>query len=157
MAAPVITIVDSNDRTVTSWDNGVIQAANESSVLTFTVWNNRGGTVDMPDLKEATIVALDIDGKATSELVVNKWTRVNVPILDGSPNIWTPIGGTTGKYIRADGLTAADGYVIKGNINDGTLANSNANYCTISIKTKVPEGASAGVRNWKLRINGYYT
>lgn len=157
MAAPSLTVVDTSDRTVTSWDNGVVQANQESNILEVIIWNNRGGETSIADLKDANITALDIDGRAITEVVLGRWTKVNVPILDNSENVWTPIGGTTAKMIRADGLTDNDGFTIKGLANDGTLNNSKENYCRVRLKTQVPAGISAGVRDWKIRINGYFT
>lgn len=157
MPAPSLTVVDSSDHTVTQWDNGVVQANNESAVLELIVWNNRGGSVALSDLKEANITALDVDGRAVTEVVTNKWTRVNVPSIDGSDNIWTPVGGSIAKSLKADGVGTTEGFVIKGEANDGTLANSKNNYCTVRLKTKVPAGVDAGIRDWKMRIQGYFT
>lgn len=156
MAAPSLTVVDTNDRPVTSWDNGVVQANNEGPVLTIIIWNNRGGEVSVADLKDANITTLDIDGRAISEVVQGKWTRVNVPSTDEDDTVWTPIGGTTAKMLRADGLEEIDGFTIKGVANDGNIHNATENYCTIHLKTRVPAGVSAGIRDWKLRISGYF-
>ena len=134
-----------------------VQANNEGAVLTALVWNNRGGAVALSDLKEASITSLDIDGRAITDVVTDKWVRINVPSVDGDANTWTPVGGSVGKGLRADGLSSSDGFVIKGTANDGTLANSKANYCTVNMKAKVPGGASAGIRNWNMRIGGYFT
>lgn len=157
MAAPSLTVVDNSNRAVSIWDNGVVQANQEGAVLSLIIWNNRGGTVALSDLKEANITALDTDGRMVTEVVVDKWTRANVPSIDGGTNIWTPIGGNTVKMLRADGLSASDGFTIKGTANNGTLTNASANYCSVNLKVRVPAGVSAGVRDWKIRINGYYT
>ena len=150
MAAPSLTVVDNSDR-------AVVQANQEGNELSLTIWNNRGGSVALSDLKEANITALDTDGRMVTEVVVDKWTRVNVPSIDGGTNIWTPVGGNTVKMLRADGLSASDGFTIRGTANDGTLVNAGANYCSVNLKVRVPAGVSAGVRDWKIRINGYYT
>lgn len=155
--APSITVVDTNDRTLSNWDVGVIQANNESAVLSIIVWNNRSGSLAVSDLREANITALDVDGRAITDVVSDKWVRVNVPSVDGDATTFTPVGGTTAKGLRADGLLSTDGFTIKGTANDGTLANSKANYCTCNLKARVPAGASAGIRDWKMRINGYFT
>lgn len=157
MPAPSLTVVDSSDRTVTNWDNGVVQANSEGAILSLIVWNNRGGAVALSDLKEANITALDVDGRAITEVVTNKWVRVNVPSIDGSTNVWTPVGGSIAKSLRADGVDPTDGFVIKGEANDGSLENSKNNYCTVNLKTKVPAGVEAGIRDWKMRIQGYFT
>lgn len=158
MPAPVITVVDTRDVPVTNWDSGVVQSNQESSVLTIVIWNNRGNDTSVADLKEANISALDIDGRAISELVVNKWVQVNVPSLDNSENVWTPIGGSTVKYLRADGLNSSAGYTIKGTANDGNISSegSTENYCTVRVKVKVPSGVSAGIRDYKLSIRAFW-
>ena len=157
MAAPSITVVDTSDRTVTNWDAGVVQANNESAVLTILVWNNRGGSVALSDLKEANITSLDTDGRAVTDIITGKWIRVNVPSIDGNTTTYTPVGGATVKNIRADGLGATDGYVLKGTANDGIAANSRNNYSTVNLKIKIPSGVTAGIRDYKIRINGYFT
>ena len=156
MAAPVITVVDTRDVPVTSWDNGVVQASQESSVLTLIIWNNRGNSTSVADLKDANITALDIDGRAISEVVANRWCNVNVPVMDNSENVWIPIGGNVIRQIRADGLNESAGYTIKGSANDGLTANSSENFCTVRLKTIVPSGVSAGIYDWRVRISGYY-
>lgn len=159
MVAPVLTVVDTNDVAVTSWDNGVVQANSSSPILEIIIWNNRGGSETVADLKEANITALDIDGRAVTELVQGKWVQVNVPQMDGNTTTWTRVGGNTAKMIRADGLNSSSGFVLKGTSNDGqkdTTA-SKANYCTLRLKTVVPAGTSAGIRDYRIRINGYWT
>ena len=156
MAAPVLTVVDTRDTPVSSWDNGVVQASQESSVLTIIIWNNRGNEVSVSDLKDASITALDIDGRAVTEVVADKWVRVNVPAMDNSENVWVPIGGSTVRMLRADGLNESAGYTIKGSSNDGLIANSSENYCVVRLKTVVPSGVSAGIRDYKLSIRGYF-
>ena len=159
MVAPVLSVVDVNDVAVTSWDNGVVQANSASPILEIIIWNNRGGETAVADLKEANITALDIDGRAITEVVQGKWVNVNVPQVDGNTTTWTKIGGNTAKMIRADGLNTASGYVIKGTANDGNKATaaSKSNYCTVRLKTVVPAGTSAGIRDYRIRINGYWT
>jgi hypothetical protein len=157
MAAPSITVVDTSDRTVTNWDAGVVQANNESAVLTILIWNNRGGSVALSDLKEANITSLDTDGRAVTDIITGKWIRINVPSIDGNTTTYTPVGGATVKNIRADGLGSTDGYVLKGTANDGIAANSRNNYSTVNLKIKIPAGVTAGIRDYKIRINGYFT
>lgn len=157
MSAPVLTVVDTRDVPVTNWDNSVVQASQESAVLTIIIWNNRGNDVSVADLKDANITALDIDGRAISEVVANRWCNVNVPAMDNSENIWVPIGGSTVRMLRADGLNESAGYTIKGSANDGLTANSSENFCTVRLKTIVPSGVSAGIRDWRIRLSGWWT
>ena len=157
MAAPSITIVNDSDATIANWDVGTVQANTDSNILKAIIWNNRGGGVALSDLRDVTITALDIDGGASTDVVAGKWTQVNVPNIDGNETTWTAIGGATTKSLRADGLSAADGPIIKGTANDGSLATSKVNYCTIRLKEHVPLNANPGTKNWKMRLNGYYT
>ena len=157
MTAPVLTVIDTRDVPVTNWDNGVVQASQESAVLTIIIWNNRGNDVSVADLKDANITALDIDGRAISEVVANRWCNVNVPAIDNSENIWTPIGGNITKMLRADGLNESAGFTIKGSANDGLTANSSENFCTVRLKTIVPSGVSAGIYDWRIRLSGWWT
>jgi putative cofactor-binding repeat protein len=156
MAAPSITIVNDSDITVASWDCGTVQANSDSTILTILVWNNRGGSTALSDLKDVSITTLDIDGGSSSDVVAGKWVQANVPKVDGNNTTWTAIGGTTVKYLRADALAAADGNVIRGIANDGTFTNAKSNYCTCRLKAHVPLNATPGTKVWKTRINGYY-
>jgi putative cofactor-binding repeat protein len=156
MAAPSITIVNDSDITVASWDCGTVQANSDSTILTILVWNNRGGSTALSDLKDVSITTLDIDGGSSSDVVAGKWVQANVPGIDGNNTTWTAIGGTTVKYLRADALAAADGNVIRGIANDGTFTNAKSNYCTCRLKAHVPLNATPGTKVWKTRINGYY-
>lgn len=159
MAAPSITVVDTSDKTITTWDNGTVQSQNYSAVLTMRIWNNRGGSVALSNLCDVTITALDTDGGTTSDVVTGKWTQINCPSIDGNTTSYTAVGGSTVRYLRADGCSSADGYTIKGTVNDGNASTSasKANYATVNVRTAVPLSASPGTREWKLRINGYYT
>ena len=78
MAAPSITVVNaSTNTTQTNWSVGVVKANNDSSVLQILIWNNRGGSTDLADLRDASITSLDTDGGAASDPVANKWLKVN--------------------------------------------------------------------------------
>ena len=71
---------------------------------------------------------------------------------------WTQVGGSTVKFLRAVGVAAADGNIIKGTVNDG-VANtigSKVNYTEINIKVHVPLNAVPGTKSWKMRLTGYY-
>lgn len=156
MAAPSISVISDQDQTVANWDAGTVQANNDSAVLTILIWNNRGGSTALSDLKDCTITSLDTDGGSASDVVSGKWVNVNVKSIDGNTTTWTAVGGPTTKSLRADGVEAADGYIIKGTANDGNKNNSKVNYCTVRLKVHVPLNATPGTKNWKMRINGYY-
>lgn len=154
--APIVTVVTDTDQTVSNWDVGTIQANNDSAVLTVRIWNNRGGASAVSDLKDCNITSLDVDGGSTSDVITGKWMNINVQSIDGNTTTWTQVGGTVTKALRADGVTAADGNIIRGTTNDGNANNSKVNYCTVKMKLHVPLNATSGARSWKMRINGYY-
>lgn len=158
MAAPSITIVDDSDRTVNNWDAGVVQANNESSVLTIYIWNNRNGLTAVSDLQDATITSLDIDGASNTDVVAGKWVNVNVPKIDGNETTWVPVGGADSKHLKAEGVSTADAYTIKGTVNDGNknTPESKENYCKVNLKVVVPVNAVPGTKTYKMRVNGYY-
>jgi hypothetical protein len=158
MAAPSITVVNaSSNTTQTNWSCGVVKANNSSAVLTIQIWNNRGGSTALADLRDASITALDIDGGNSSDPVANKWLHVNVPEMDGASS-WTPVGGTSTKFIRGDTVTATEGNIIKGTANDGNASTtaSKVNYTTVNLRVDVPVNATPNTYNFKTRINGYY-
>ena len=158
MAAPSITVVNAaTNTTIPNWSVGVVKANNSSTVLSIQIWNNRGGSTDLADLRDASITSLDIDGGNSSDPVANKWLHVNVPEMDGASS-WTPVGGTSTKFIRGDTVTATEGNIIKGTANDGNASTtaSKANYATINLKVSVPISATPNTYNFKTRINGYY-
>ena len=159
MAAPSITVVDTSDRTVTTWDNGTVQAQNYSAVLSIRVWNNRGGAVTLSDLKDVTVTALDTDGGATSDVVTGKWVQINCPRIDGNTTTYVAVGGSTVRYLQADGVARSEGYTIKGTANDGLASTtaSKVNYSTANMRVYVPVNANPGTRNFKIRSNGWYT
>lgn len=154
MAAPIITIWNTDGQQVASWDCGTVQANNYSAVLSLKIWNNKSGASDVSDLQGVSITTLDIDGGSSSDVVAGKWVQVNVPAMDGE-NVWSSIGGTTVKSLRADALSGDSGYIIRGTQNDGT-SNATTNYCTVNLKAHVPLNATPGTKTWKTRINGYY-
>lgn len=156
MPAPSITVVNDVDASISNWDCGTVQANFDGPILEIKIWNNRGGSNALSDLKDVSITTLDIDGGASTDVVAGKWVQVNVPEIDGDLTTWTAIGGTTTKQLRADGLLPADGAVIRGVANDGTYSNAKTNYCTLRLKVHVPLNAQPGGKTWKTRLNGYY-
>jgi len=158
MAAPSITVVNAaTNTTIPNWSVGVVKANNSSTVLSIQIWNNRGGSTDLADLRDASITSLDIDGGNSSDPVANKWLHVNVPQMDGASS-WTPVGGTSTKFIRGDTVTATEGNIIKGTANDGNASTtaSKVNYTTVNLRVDVPVNATPNTYNFKTRINGYY-
>ena len=159
MASPSISVVNaSTDTSVANVDFGTVQANNDSVVVPVRIWNNRGGAAALSDFRDVSITSLDVDGGASSDIVAGKWVRINCPTVDGNASTWTQVGGSTVKFLRAVGVAAADGNIIKGTVNDG-IANtigSKVNYTEINIKVHVPLNAVPGSKAWKMRLTGYY-
>jgi hypothetical protein len=161
MAAPVIGLYDSTHTNVVStWAVGTVKAGQDSSVLEVNVWNNKGGATDVSDIVEATIGCKDGNGENTGDVPANKWLQALVnttAAVDGSSNkIYTAIGGDTTCPLRAEGVAAATGDVIKGTANDGTSANSAVNYSNCKLKVSVPINSKSGDFAFKVRFQGYY-
>ena len=157
---PLIGLYDSTSSAlVGTYDWGTIKAQTPTPVLTIQVWNNKNGKDDVSDLKEPQIEVLDSNGlTADTDVPKFKWVQVNIPSVDGNNSTWTQVGGSTVKFLRAVGVAAADGNIIKGTVNDG-IANtigSKVNYTEINIKVHVPLNAVPGTKSWKMRLTGYY-
>ena len=161
MAAPSITVLNTDNEPIINWDAGVVQSSNDSKVLTCKIWNNREGTTALSDLRNVTITTLDLDNTATSDVVVNHWLGVRCYAIDGANGDFTQVGGTVGKGIRSDaGSTdpAGEDYnIIKGSANNGNETESPENVATVDLRFRVPDNVPAGTRDVKIRIMGIYT
>lgn len=64
MAQPVISWYDSThtNQVATPFDFGVIDAGDWSSVFTFNIWNNKGGSSDVSKMEDCTITTRDMSG-----------------------------------------------------------------------------------------------
>ena len=101
---PVITLYDiTNTTVVTTWDVGVVQAQIPSASLTINIWNNKGQSAAVSDLKECNVTVLDSSGDtANDDVARDKWIQINEPSVDGNTTTWTQIGGSTTKDIKAN-------------------------------------------------------
>lgn len=151
---PNIQIYNSaNSELVSTWNVGTVQAQVESSVLTVNLWNNKGGSSDVSDLKDCTVTVLDNNGSTSNEDVAkNKWVQVNVKATDSST--YTPIGGETTHPFRAN--TGVSDNTVKGTKNAGTNTESE-NCATINFKVVAPINSEPGSKQFKIRFTGYYT
>lgn len=132
----------------TSWNIGTVDAGSTSGESVFLIWNNRGGSTAVSDAEGCTITTKDIAGGDTGEIVTDKWIQVRVETMGETTP--TPIGGTTEKAIKAGGSAPAG--TIKGTANDGTTANSAANFAQIVALAKPSVTATAGNVNFLLRL-----
>lgn len=151
MPAPIVSWWNSTNTTqMTSWDTGVVDAGTVGPDTQFLIWNNRGGATAVSDMTNCVITTKDISGGNTGDVVVERWVEVRVDKL--GETTFTPIGGTVTHPI-GNGVTAQ---TISGAANDGTTANSNANYSSITLHWAVPSTATAGQRNWLTRVSYQY-
>ncbi|MBW7474080.1 hypothetical protein K0T92_04945 [Paenibacillus oenotherae] len=141
-----------NTNEATSWQIGQVDAGSTSADRTFLIWNNRGGATELPDCSATTITTKDIAGGDTGELVVDKWIKARVDSM--SETSFTAIGGTTTKAVKAGGTAPAG--TIKGSINDGTIANSAANFAQVTFHATPTAIATAGSTDFLLRLTYTY-
>ena len=147
---------DTNTELVNSWNIGTLKAQIPSEVLTINIWNNKGGSTTVSDLKEAYLMVLDNTGDtALMDIPRDKWVQANVPNIDGNTITWTPIGGTAGKDLKGNSISLEN--AISGKSNDGVAANSPENVCTVNLRVVAPPNADPGDKFFKIRITGYFT
>lgn len=152
MPAPIVSWYDSTNTTQqTQWNTGVVDAGTTGPDTQFLIWNNRAGTTAVSDMTSCTMTTKDTSGGNTGDVVVERWVELRDDKVPG--DVFTPIGGTTTKQV-GNGVTAG---VISGAVNDGTIANANANFARVTIHWRVPATATAGQRQWLTRISYNYT
>ena len=161
MAAPIVTYYnEAGNEQVTEWNIGEIDAGSSSDHKIITVWNNKGGNAtNISHMKYVTVTLTNEKGAATgsdsgSDIVLSqKWTHVKVN--DGED---TPIGGETAARVHAIGVDPeVDGYMIKGDANDGTVGNALNNYAKYELWIQVPPNAPEGSKPCRLRTGYSYT
>lgn len=112
-------------------------------------------------MKEASVTCLDSDGNNVSEMTTGQWMKVLVDttadVDSSSVKIFSAIGGDTTRPLRAQSLLAADGNVLRGTVNDGTAANSQANFSLATFKITIPFNATEGNHDFRIRVQGFYT
>lgn len=155
---PQISIYDaSNTNLVNTWEVGTLKAQKPSEVLTVKIWNNKGGITAVSDLKECYLMVLDALGDtANDDVAKEKWVQVNVPAIDGNSNVWTPIGGTEGKDIKANAVEIIEN-TISGKANDGIEANSPENVATVNLRVVAPPNSTPGDKNFKCRLVAWFS
>jgi hypothetical protein len=140
-----------NDTPVTQWPVGTVDAGSVSPDTTFLVWNNRGGASVVSDMTACTITTKDNLGGDTGEIITNKWIEVRVDSM--SEASFTAIGGTTSRPVKAAAQAAG---VVKGSVNDGTIANASANFAQVTLHANVPALATAGNITFLTRVSYQY-
>ena len=164
MAAPVVSFYDiSGTNEITNWPLGEVDAGSETEPLEFTIWNNKGGSEPVSHMKNVRITTVNSAGGETGDVVTGKWVHVVVNGEDDSAD------GHSGKAIGGNSLAnqaqvwaegvdkAVDGYIIKGDANDGVKAHSTVNYASIKAWVCVPANANEGEKPFIVRVPYSYT
>ena len=166
MAAPVVSYYNAaGTEPVTEWTIGEIDAGSESDHITVTVWNNKEGSSAVSHMKNVTVTVVNDLGTETggqSDVVVAQgW--IHAIVNDGSVNddagVGTPLGGAV-NYARVCAVGVdpdVDGYIIKGDPNDGTIANSANNCAKYELWVSVPPNAPEGDKPCRIRTGYSYT
>jgi hypothetical protein len=159
MATPIISWY-SQDNTFDvaangGWNIGQLNAGETSPQFGLLVWNNRGGTTAVSDMNDCVITTVDTQGGSNSPVVSGKW--VGVKVVSASEVNFSPIGGNgqnDGRPIKASGLAAG---TISGAANDGTKANSTANFAELILQASPPLNSPAGTFDFNVRVSFTFT
>ena len=153
---PIISLYDATHSSIVSvWNVGTVKAQVPSAVKTVNIWNNKGGSEQVSDLKDCSISVFDASGTTyDDDVAADKWVEINAPSVDGDTATWTKIGGLSAKEIRA--MSGVTDNSILGTANTG-VASDTENYCTINLRVNAPINSVPGNKTFKVRLTGYYT
>ena len=162
MAQPVVTFFNADSSAaVARWDIGEVDAQTVSPTLSTVVWNNKGGAVDVSDMQSVSVTCLDGTGGDTEILVAGRWMQTLVDTTAdkdaGNNKKFTAIGGVDSRPVRAQGVLAAAGNLIKGTANTGVMDTSDVNLAKMDFKVAVPLNAPAGQHDFRIRVLYFYT
>lgn len=142
---------------LTMWNAGTLVAGEESAEKKFIIWNNKGGSQDVPNMSSCELRTVDSDGGLSSPLVKDRWVKVSFPI--GAEPF--PIGS---KWVESkqdydpvsitiQGTNTSAG-MIEGKANDGTMdtLGNEKNYAKFEAILAPPETAGAGLTQAKFRV-----
>ncbi|WP_141131352.1 hypothetical protein [Anaerovirgula multivorans] len=151
MSAPVVSWrLGDNSDAISLWQIGTLNAGQQSAEQEILIWNNFQGAEDVAHMQDCKFTTTD--GAAdTMDVVANKWVYTRVDSLNEST--FTQVGGATKHVIGAAG--AAEG-TIQGTANTGVLANT-VNFAKLTNYFQSDlHGVSAGLRQFKLRVEYFY-
>lgn len=162
MAAPKVSFYDeTGTNAITEWKIGEVDAGSETEHLKFTVWNNKAGSDAVSNMKNVRITVVNENGGESGGQgdVVVKENWVKVVVNDQNADSPIAIGGTGHQAsVAAAGIdSATDGYIISGEANDGTKANSAKNYAKVEAWVSVPANADEGQKPFIIRVPYSYT
>ncbi len=110
MAAPAVSCYEDNDTDQITVGNpinlGSISAGQEGSPVEIHLWNNKGGSSTLPDMKEVKITTVTVNGYYSGDTVANgkevvENTEVELKLKDFT-DTYAPIGGVTMKTLGHD-------------------------------------------------------
>ncbi|WP_270169782.1 hypothetical protein [Paenibacillus sp. SYP-B4298] len=179
MTTPIISWRNStHEQEITEPFNfGVIDAGDPSPVYTFNIWNNRGGTADVPKMEDCTITTRDMKGGTGEEagnevqVVKDNWFHAQVDSL-GETDLDEETSRIGKDFLKALGTTgttkknhagasypaplAPAAKEILGVSNNGNPTDAAGNYVTVSLRAQVPLDARSGQQAFKLRVSYRY-
>lgn len=161
MAQPLVTFYNEDSSAVVDrWDIGEVDANTESPTLNVVVWNNKGGVEDVSDMQDVSVTCLDGTAGDQSKMIAERWMKVLVDTtaeVVGGVKKFSAIGGVDARPVRAQGVTAAEGNLVKGTANSGIMEEAAENHSKMTFKVGVPLNAPAGKHDFRLRIQYFYT
>lgn len=162
MAQPVVTFFNADSSSaVERWDIGEVDANSESPTLEVVVWNNKGGTEDVSNMQDVSVTCLDGTGGDQAKMITERWMKVLVDTTAekdaGNVKKFSAIGGVDARPVRAQGITAADGNLIRGTANEGLMDEAADNHSKMTFKVGVPLNAPAGQHDFRIRVQYFYT
>jgi len=154
--------VDDNDNDkgieeLTMWDAGTLVAGEENAEKKFIIWNNKGGSEDVPNMSECKLRTVDSDGGLKTPFVKDKWVKVAFPIGANPFPIGSQWNADKQDYdpvsVLINGTNTTTG-MIEGKANDGTMNTSGneKNYAVFKAILAPPETAGAGLTQAKFRV-----
>lgn len=152
MSAPIVSWREGdNSADIAKWSIGTVDAGQESAQKEILIWNNHGGTEDVAHMQDCHFTTTDGESD-TLDVVTGKWVYARCDSMDETD--FTQVGGEAKKVIGARG---AEEGVIQGLVNSGDMVTDEVNFAKLTTFFKSElHGVTAGVRNFKLRVEYFY-
>lgn len=154
MSQPIIGWYDEDNNLLTEWNMGEIEAGTLSQEKTFFIWNNKSGSIQVPDIIECNITTKDSSGNDNGAVVEGRWLEVKCDSLGDTD--FTAIGKSVVHSVAAEGNSA--NYSVSGGANTGdhNIDSSKKNFIKLTARLNVPQDAANGIAEFLLRLNYKY-
>jgi len=143
---PIISFTDSNNTSITSLSFGGIDAGSTSDPIEIHIWNNKGGTPNVPNTTNTRITTKTYNGLDTGDTVPNgqevvtyKMIQVKNISLSTPETFYTSIGGPDSHAIGASTSEIIEG------ASPGGL-------CVLQIRAEIPTNATSGNIQFLIRV-----